>query len=459
VSASLDQEIRTLQSIYWSERDPDGLAFAPLADAFLRGGQVREALVLLTDGTSRHPDFATGHVVATRLYYQQGMLGEAEFAARRVLELDGENLVGLSILSSVLDARGESEEAASLRTRLAAIDPESEEARSPVAVTAAAVSADMDDQDEGSDGGTLQELTLAEAGEHSGGPQDWEPGELDDALATLGLSEEGAEDSIVIEDLAPVEEGYDTGPEIPAPEVEVMDLASLAPDAEPEVEVMDLASLAPDAEPEVEVVDLASLAPDAEPEVEVMDLASLAPDAEPEVEVMDLASLAPDPEPEGDANMRRSEPVYTRTLAELYLKQGFAEKALGVYRHLLRTEPGDPDISARIADLESGRVGSEPMHARARPAPPAVPRPAFDEMEPDETASGRPATEIARRDEEEVETLARDLAESGEGRHEVDTPFAWTEEEDSFTSEEEDADSGIGGYFDRLLAWEDPEAP
>jgi hypothetical protein len=209
-------------------------------------------------------------------------------------------------------------------------------------------------------------------------------------------------------------------------------------------------------------MDLASLAPDPEPEVEVMDLASLAPDPEPEpeVEVMDLASLAPDPEAEEDANMERSEPVYTRTLAELYLKQGFADKALGVYRHLLRAQPDDLDISARIADLESGRVGAEPMHARARPAPPALPRPAFDEeIEPDGTASGRRATEIARRGEEEVETLARDLAESGEGRHEVDTPFAWTEEEEeSFASDEEDADSGIGGYFDRLLAWEDPDA-
>jgi hypothetical protein len=247
----------------------------------------------------------------------------------------------------------------------------------------------------------------------------------------------------------------------PEPEVEVMDLAALAPDPEPEVEVVDLAALAPDPEPEpeVEVMDLASLAPDPEPEVEVMDLAALAPDPEPEVEVVDLAGLAPDPEPEEDANMERSEPVYTRTLAELYLKQGFADKALGVYRHLLRTQPGDLDISARIADLESGRVGAEPMHARARPAPPALPRPAFDEeIEPDGTASGRRATEIARRGEEEVETLARDLAESGEGRHEVDTPFAWTEEEDSFASEEDDADSGIGGYFDRLLAWEDPDA-
>ena len=77
MSESLEVEIRTLQSIFWSERDPDGLAFAPLADAFRRKGDVREALDLLVDGTARHPGYATGHVVTTRLYLEQGMFERA----------------------------------------------------------------------------------------------------------------------------------------------------------------------------------------------------------------------------------------------------------------------------------------------------------------------------------------------------------------------------------------------
>ena len=39
-------------------------------------------------------------MVATRLYSEQGMHAEAEFAARRVLDLDAENVVALSTIAS-----------------------------------------------------------------------------------------------------------------------------------------------------------------------------------------------------------------------------------------------------------------------------------------------------------------------------------------------------------------------
>ena len=139
-----------------------------------------------------------------------------------------------------------------------------------------------------------------------------------------------------------------------------MDLAGLAPD-EPAVEepVMDLAGLAPD-EPAVEepVMDLAGLAPD-EPAVEepVMDLAGLAPDeSAAEEPPMDLAGLAPDPPGHntgGEAHVDDGEPVYTRTLAELYVRQGFTDKALEVYRRLAEAEPGAADL-AIVAPSSAG---------------------------------------------------------------------------------------------------------
>ena len=129
MSDPLDHEIRTLQDLFGSRRDPDGLAFAPLADAFLKKGDVREALSLLNTGTARHPDFSTGHVIAARLYFDQGLHAEAELAARRVLQLDAENLVALSILGAILEERGDTEEAAGLASLLVGLDPESDEAR------------------------------------------------------------------------------------------------------------------------------------------------------------------------------------------------------------------------------------------------------------------------------------------------------------------------------------------
>ena len=248
-----------------------------------------------------------------------------------------------------------------------------------------------------------------------------------------------------------------------APDVEsepVMDLGGLAPDPEP---VMDLGALAPNdavmdlggLAPDDAVVDLGGLAPDAEVELP-MDLGALAPDTETEP-VMELGSLAPE-EPAQDpgalapdeamsdvgapaadesvglpgdlapaANQKEDrhvdngEPVYTRTLAELYVRQGFTDQALDVYRHLLTIEPDSDDLSARISELEGGA--------------PAGPGGAGAESE------------------EAVETLARDLAESGAEEHDVDTPFAWAGDGDVGGGDAEPDGEGVAGYFESLLDW------
>jgi hypothetical protein len=233
-------------------------------------------------------------------------------------------------------------------------------------------------------------------------------------------------------------------------EVEAMDLGALAPDEdETEVEAMDLGALAPDdadeSEAEVEAMDLGALAPDdadeSEAEVEAIDLGALAPDdtdeSEAEVEAIDLDALAPgededeaeviEPEsiaPEGEVTkgktMEKGEPVQTRTLAELYVKQGFVDQAVAVYRRLLVAEPGADDIRTRLTELEGG-VTDSPATAQSP----------------------------SRRDaEEDLEKLARDLAASGDEGHDVDTPFAWTDD----TEPEPDESADIRDYFDALLS-------
>lgn len=127
MTQSLEGEIRTLRSLFWSDRDPDGLGFAPLADAYRRAGDAKQALELLGDGMDRHPDFTPGHVVAARLYVEQSLFTEAEIAARRVLDLDPENVDALRSLVRVLDEEGEAVEAAKVREELAILEPESPE--------------------------------------------------------------------------------------------------------------------------------------------------------------------------------------------------------------------------------------------------------------------------------------------------------------------------------------------
>jgi len=44
--------------------------------------------------------------------------------------------------------------------------------------------------------------------------------------------------------------------------------------------------------------------------------------------------------------------IYTETLARLYLKQGFGERALAIYRRLAQEQPGNHQLYERLRTLE-----------------------------------------------------------------------------------------------------------
>jgi hypothetical protein len=187
-------------------------------------------------------------------------------------------------------------------------------------------------------------------------------------------------------------------------------------------------------------MDLGGLAPDEDEAEEVMDLGGLAPDEDDAEDVMDLGGLAPDDasavgdilsEEAADAPMEEmaEPPIYTRTIAELYVAQGAASRAADVYRHLLEADPDDEALSARLAELES-QVRAEAM------------------QDGEATSDTSGSTDEG---DEHVESLARDLAETGDGTHDVDTPFAWTEEAPPV---EVDPDAPpVSDYFSRMLGW------
>jgi hypothetical protein len=209
---------------------------------------------------------------------------------------------------------------------------------------------------------------------------------------------------------------------------------------------MDLGALAPD-EPAAEepAMDLGALAPD-EPVAEepAMDLGALAPD-EPMAEepAMDLGALAPHGPTADDVHTEDGEPVYTRTLAELYVRQGLTDRALEVYRRLAEAEPGATDLRVRIAELEGRPVSPEYVAEEGGGATSA-------------TGAAEPAPTAAE-DAHDVETLARDLAESGAEAHDVDTPFAWSGGDGSpgldSAAEREDSGPPAVDYFEGLLGW------
>lgn len=49
----------------------------------------------------------------------------------------------------------------------------------------------------------------------------------------------------------------------------------------------------------------------------------------------------------------------TATMAELYLKQGQPERAIAIYRHVVRERPDDVAARARLRELEAGSSGKK----------------------------------------------------------------------------------------------------
>ena len=99
----LHQQIDRLQEIFFSEKDPTGRAFVPLADAHRRLGELDRALGVLQEGLVAHPDSASGHVVVGWLYRDRGEDDSAIRALERVLELDAENRVALRSLAELVE--------------------------------------------------------------------------------------------------------------------------------------------------------------------------------------------------------------------------------------------------------------------------------------------------------------------------------------------------------------------
>ena len=78
-------------------------------------------------------------------------------------------------------------------------------------------------------------------------------------------------------------------------------------------------------------------------------------------------------EVEGEASQPRDSEasMYTETLARLYLKQGFVERALAIYRRLAQEQPGNHQLHERLRTLEQelalGGLGRDTVVQRAVP--------------------------------------------------------------------------------------------
>ncbi len=113
-------EIEKLEARY--AENPDGRYFAPLADAYRKAGRVDDALQLVTQGLTKHPDYLSAHIVLGRCLLDKKDDAGASAAFSRVLELDQENIIALKALAEVAERGGQNDAARRWLMRLLVVD-------------------------------------------------------------------------------------------------------------------------------------------------------------------------------------------------------------------------------------------------------------------------------------------------------------------------------------------------
>ncbi|GFO55194.1 hypothetical protein GMSM_22010 [Geomonas sp. Red276] len=339
--------------------DPRSYCFVPLSELYRKLGLLDDAIMVASRGCGLHADYPGGFFALGAAYAAKGETAAAMEALEKVVELKPDHVEALKLLGQIYVEEGLLEQAE--RVLVQALNEHPDDTETSMLLHSIAPQLK---------GGAA---AAAAAGAAAKGPAaaPVEP-ELGD--------EEIIEDIDLIEDLTEIEEL----------EEEPVALQPAAPQAAPRAAVSDEEDFRAfddgddfwAVEPETEAVE----------EGEVEELHEGASFGSFEEGGKPAASVAPPVQPTA-AEPARKDPLTTATLAELYVSQGFVEKAIGVYRELLTTDPGNIGYRERVTQLERAAV---PQPAQEVAPPPQPPR------EPASQAAGR-------------ETVAPAEAVTGEG--------------------------------------------
>jgi tetratricopeptide (TPR) repeat protein len=392
--------------------------FAPLANEYRKAGDPEQAIAICRAHLAQQPGHMSGHVVYGQALYDARRVEEARSVFEKALALDPDNAIVLRQLGDIAREKGESDEAKHWYTRALDIDPNDREIAAYIA-------------------------ELTEPVTEAATPEAATP-EAATSEAAASAPEFAAEALPVVEP-EPISEPEPVAQSEPVAETE------LEPDvAEPEeIPAPITPAIAPQ---EIEMVAESAPAPEAaEADREI----SIAPVPEPEI--------APEPAPaEDDVAWRKTpphedSPFVTRTMAELYAKQGYREAALDVYRQLALHHPDDKEIFDRIEALEKDSSAEVP------PAPVEKPVAKLDEIPFEPMISDLPS-------EPEPEVV-KDYSDKAVYGAESDEDDSWVppsgENAPHFTEMEIGGDSwdtdawgaGFTGHDDIEVEFESPDVP
>jgi len=388
------------------QQNPKGRNFAPLADAYRKAGLIDNAIGLCQEGLKLHPDYVSAYIVYARCLVDKKDDAAALDVFKKVLELDGENIIALRGLAELAERNHRHDEEVEWWTRLLNADPMNGDAAEALARAKAKA---------GSKGPSIIDTptTKMEAPDFTVDKETVDPVELTPPAAAAAPSAdvENFENPISFNpnahaaakaDGLEVQEDVELNPQ----QIEQVEIEGLAHtqyegsgmfklDATPPAE----SAPPPELEDGLPEVDLPLIMPDDAPTPRPMP--APAPPPPPPAAV----ALSDDDGAADTATLSKAEPVVTETMAELYLKQGHQQDALRVYQALLAQRPNDAKLKAKVEQL-AGTAASKRGSGISAQAflkgiwsgrgakPPAEPQgtlaAAFDVAEPGAGASASP---------------------------------------------------------------------
>ena len=305
--------------------------FAALAEEHRRAGDVEVAIQMVRKGLENRSNYVSGHIVLARCLLDRAEDAEAQQELERVLELDGENVIALKVLSEIAERLGDPVGARGWVDRLLEVDPMNEEAQLMMSRLAEVSAATAEPSSEA-------DVAEPEAPEEESPPSPEEP-EVPEA----------AEAESPPSPLSPL-----PSPAEPAPPAEPALPAITGADVEHDAPL----ELSPEAGEGPPPEDLTGVEVDRPEPIELVGGPGMVVGQDQSGELVGRAEEETGEQAESPEEVAPStgepEPVVTQTMAEVYVKQGLIDSALKVYRELLAQRPEDPELLSRIAELESG---------------------------------------------------------------------------------------------------------
>ena len=407
--------------------DPRSYCFAPLSELYRKLGLIDDAISVAKKGCDLHPDYPAGFFTLGAAYYAKGLMPEARQALERAVSINGDNLPAEKLLGQIYVEAGEVALAEKVLQRVLQQSPDDMEATLLLRSVASTGAASQEQEELLEEADVIEELTeildepqlpetadisgfaeAAETAENTGFAKTAEPADLSGfaeltELASLsGFAEVGAGRPEVApapaaaqspdEEFAGFEQSDDFWA-IEAPE-EASDRELSRAFEEPEQleGVSEAAALEAFAAFEASSAFELSELPEVSIQPDQSDRFDLSEEFEADTfeelgsfEAIETQSAAPQP---------RRDPLTTATMAELYVTQGYTDKALTIYQELLFADSTNESYRLRCAELKELRARQQEAQQPARPAahPEALaPRPEVMTPRPEAAAPQRTA--------------------------------------------------------------------